>query len=256
MKTVANIRVAVLAAVVFFCFAGMARAQENAAPAASGKAPAAAFERTDPPVVELPAPPSSAPAAPPSAPSTAEAAKIEQVREAMDEAQRAPAATAPQRTPEFSMYRSSVRVFTALLLVLAIIFLLTYILKRTGKQTALLSGPSLATVLGKVYLEPRVRLHFVRTGGKVLVVGVTQNAIASLAEFDAESFAPEPEKARETVSGTVSGFVDQLKASMHRMEPRPAAQRDEQDADVSSLKDDIERLQKYLDDWPGSPKTQ
>ncbi len=224
-----------------------AQAQENSVPQSS----TIGFLQTEPPGVILGLPSKEA-AVPPSA--SPEAEKIEQVRAIMEKPQEpkqpAPVSAASQ---EFSLLRNAVRVFSALLMVLAIILLLTYILKRGGKQSALLAGSALATVLGRVHLEPRVRLHFVRTGGKVIVVGVAQNSIAALAEFEADSFTPESGKDREKTPTDVAGFTEQLKASMKSIQRNPMEKKEE-DSDVSALKRDIDRLQKYLDESSRFPK--
>lgn len=237
---------------VVTCTLCAAHAQESGPPAAPAADSSLGFEQTVPPKVDL-GKPLEKPVVP--APATPELEKIEQVRAEMDRSQRVPETPAAQPPPDFSLYRSAARVFSALLLVLATILLLTYVLKRHGKRSALLSGPTLATILGRVYLEPRVRLHFVRTGGKVIVVGVTQNSIASLAEFDAESFALIREGAHEKGPVDVAGFMEQLKTSMHNIQERPTEPSVE-DAEVSALKRDIERLQKYIDEAPRPPKAE
>ncbi len=234
------------------CMLCAAQAQESAPRAAPATESAPGFEQTVPPKVDLGKLPEK-PVAP--APTTPELEKIEQVRAEMDRSRRGPEAPAAQPAPEFSLYRSAARVFSALLLVLATILLLTYVLKRHGKRSALLSGPTLATILGRVYLEPRVRLHFVRTGGKVIVVGVTQNSISSLAEFDAESFALVREGDHEKGPVDVAGFMEQLKTSMRNIQ-EPPTEPSVEDAEVSALKRDIERLQKYIDEAPRPPKAE
>ena len=160
------------------------------------------------------------------------------------------------------------KAFVALCIVLALILVLTFVVKRLGRHSALFSGPTLGKVLGRVYLAPRVMLYYVQTGGKVLVVGVSQNAMTLLAQFDAAAFeagaalpaagAPNAAGAPPTAGMRVPGpapsmaiegddFLSQLRASLDLMEKVDGA-RDAApaDADVAELRGDIERLHKQL----------
>jgi flagellar biogenesis protein FliO len=131
-----------------------------------------------------------------------------------------------------------------------LILLATYFLKRFGRRSPLLAGSTLAEVLGKVYLAPRVCLHFVRTGGRVLVIGVTQQAIAVVAEFDAEAFerATETNSEKPALEGAES-FLAQLRATMQATtQAEPAAG---EDAEIAALRKDVQRLQQYLEE--GAP---
>ena len=152
------------------------------------------------------------------------------------------------------MFMAGSRTFSALCVVLALILVLVFLAKKYGKNTPLLAGSDLAKVLGKVYLAPRVSLHFVRTGGKVLIVGVTQSAIAGIAEFDAASFDAEtvqgaPEELADEPAGTSldDSFLNQLKANLQGTANTTTALRDE-DTDIAALRQDILRLQQYLED--------
>ena len=216
-------------------------------------APAAdAFEQTEPPqwTVESPV---RAPASDPD--QEAASRKLEQVRAEMDKAANAPplAPVTPESPADRSMFLVGAKTFSSLLVVLALILVLVFLAKKYGKHTPLLAGSDLAKVLGKVYLAPRVSLHFVRTGGKVLVIGVTQNAIAVVGEFDAAAFETEPAEttpegpAAEPDEASPDSFLDQLKASLQGAANTAAPLRDE-DADIASLRQDIQRLQRYLEE--------
>ncbi len=212
--------------------------------------PAAAFEQTKPPEWQAPQPPPSAPATEPSP----EMAKIQQVQAEMDK----PGATAT--TPgtssaagrEPSMVNSTLRATVTLCIVLGIIFALAYLAKRLGKRSPLLAGAQLADVLGKVYLSPKVCLYFVRSAGRVMVVGVTQSAIAPIAEFDATSFdsAAQPVGAApfgaRSESAQADALLSQIKTSFQdilKAETSVGAE----DEDVAALRKDIHRLQQYLE---------
>jgi flagellar biogenesis protein FliO len=170
----------------------------------------------------------------------------------------APQTKSDQRAHPAIVY---IKGLSALCVVLALILILGYVLKRYGKKNALFAAPSLGQPMGNVYLAPRVSVHFLRTGGKVLLIGVTQNAIARLAEFDAETFDHEsfsnvPEK-NAAPARNPADFLSQLKSHIYEIESgekptngnalktKPTAGADD-DADIASLRNDIERLQKYL----------
>jgi flagellar biogenesis protein FliO len=147
-----------------------------------------------------------------------------------------------QVEPRSIAFRDYLRAGSVLCLVLALIVTGGVVLRRFGKHSRLLSGAHLASVLGKVYLTPRTCLYFVRTGGKVLVVGVTQNAISCLAEFDASAF----ESAGVAGKPEGSEFLTQLKTGIRKLVKTEAA--DAEEAEIASLRGDIERLQKFLRD--------
>ena len=216
--------------------------------------PAAAkdgFEQTQPPAVSL----STHPVLDLGKEPDPQMSKIQQVQAEMAKAESAPSA-APESAPpvgEFSMLHSSLRMVYMLCAVLGIILVLAYLAKKVGRRSPLFAGSSLAKVLGKVYLEPRVCLHFVQIGGKVLVLGVTTNAIARIAEFDPAAFeAPQQEEppkdaSPDTAQPPADSFLSQFKASLESMRKTDTALSAE-DADVAALRKDIQRLQKYLED--------
>ena len=66
-------------------------------------------------------------------------------------------------------------------LIIAAILLLYAAARRFGKNSPLLAGASLGKILGRVYLSPKASLHYVETGGRVLLVGVTPTAMSLVA---------------------------------------------------------------------------
>lgn len=174
---------------------------------------------------------------------------------------RTPEAEAPPKQPrQRSFFLHSLKGVAALCFVLAIIFVLAYLAKKMGRHTPLFAGSNLARVLGKVHLAPRVSLHFVRTGGKILVVGVTQNAISIVADFDADSFQYEAreEETPESEQAGTPGFLAHL--GSHTSDTRKQEERAVQgagaqgadaeraEAEIAALRNDIQRLQRYLED--------
>ena len=151
---------------------------------------------------------------------------------------------APPTAPDRDWAYYAVRGIIGLLVACGGVLVLGYLLRRFGGGSPLLAGPHLGQVLGRVHLSPKASLYFVQSGGRVLVIGVTQNSMARIAEFDAEAFegAEEmPVQAPSTDTGGGSGFMAQLRAAKTPpASPRP------QDDDMTALRGDIQRLQQYL----------
>lgn len=139
----------------------------------------------------------------------------------------------------------------ALCIVIALILIVYYGLRRWGKKVPLLAGASLGTVLGRIHLERGTTLHFLRTGGRVLIVGVNGNAVSLVADFDAsafESYGEDREKASEAAAPfNPDSFLAQLQASSQAMGPRMETEETHVDDDeIAALRGDIQRLQRYL----------
>ncbi|MCX5769654.1 MAG: flagellar biosynthetic protein FliO [Candidatus Hydrogenedentes bacterium] len=233
-------------------------------------APLAAFAQ---PAAPLSTPPADTPAQPaptidvaypaqegataPAAPDLVQQ-KIQQVNLALENlANTTPPIAAAQTQPaEWSPLQKTLRALFGLLAALALLFLLGYLAKRYGKNTPLFAGGDLAKLMGKVYLSPRASLHFVRTGGRILVLGVTPNSISAVAEFDSDSFEPisaESSAAKPSspaAPGTPSeteSFLAQFKASLESIAHATPSQNPEQDdTEIAALREDVQRLQRYL----------
>jgi len=181
--------------------------------------------------------------------------KIQQVNQALDQSANPepPVAAAQTEPAEWSPLKNSMRALFGLLAALALLFLLGYLAKRFGKNSPLFAGGDLARVMGKVYLQPRASLHFVRTGGRILVLGVTPNAVSTIAEFDADSFEPisaEAPASKPAGGGSPSeteSFLAQFKASLESIaRATPSANPEHDDAEIAALREDVQRLQRYL----------
>lgn len=226
------------------------------APAVWGQGDARDFGTTAPPKVNVTLDPDSGEAAG-DTPAAAHGGdeKIAEIQQAWDAAGAEAAAESnagdtetDERDGGFSPGAAALRATGALCVVLLLVLLLAYLIKRFGKRTPMLAGQQLGQVLGRVALSPQASLHFIRTNGEVLVVGVTQQSVSLLRTFDAEDFEaaaaplPVPER-REETSGEQS-FLDQLKdvqASMGTASPGV-------DQDLDSLKGDLQRLKQYFQD--------
>lgn len=211
-----------------------------AATQSDGGAPEEAF------VMEAPEADTPAPAQPASAESdidmTAfqEAYDLEVARTQAEET----GAPMPQDAParDTGVAAMALRSAAALLGICGAIILLGWAARRFGGKTPILAGAGIAQVLGRTYLEPKVALHFVRTGGRVLVVGVTPQTIALISEFDAADFEAGPanvELSKPAVRAT--DFLSRLKEQQAANTAAPVA-----DEDLEALRGDIQRLKQFL----------
>jgi len=144
-----------------------------------------------------------------------------------------------------SLWGSLGQGIVSLFVVIALILLCTWAIKRFGARTPLLAGTSLGTVLGKVYLTPKIALHFVKVRNIVLVVGVTPNEVSPIAQLNAALFD-------DVTQGSTSGHgnnrqMDFLSHLTHETGQSTGAQSTEnEDDEITALKGDLARLQKYL----------
>ena len=147
--------------------------------------------------------------------------------------------------------RMMLRGLFALCVVLALILLAYYVARRWGKKVPLLAGASLGTVLGRIHLERGSTLHFVRTGGRVLIVGVNGNAVSLVSDFDAAAFenfeAVSEEEPEAAPPFNPDSFLAQLQASSQAMGHTMEMEQTQVDDDeIAALRGDIQRLQRYL----------
>jgi flagellar biogenesis protein FliO len=148
-----------------------------------------------------------------------------------------------------SPMRSLLIMIAALCVVLALLFGINYALRRWGKGVPILAGPNLGKVLGRVYLDRGLALHFVRIGERVLVVGANGNSISTVGDFSASVF----ERAAGMPSTPANGdapfnpdsFLAELQErtrDLRQVAALPHAEEDE----IAALRGDIQRLQRYL----------
>ncbi len=147
------------------------------------------------------------------------------------------------------------RTVAILFLLCGVLILGSFLIRKFGKRSALLSGQSLATVLGKVHLSPKACLFFVKTGDRILVVGLTQQNMRLITEFSADAF--EAERNTESISdnrdatAASDGFFAQLHATATAPSPLSSgseAGAPSEDDELNALRGDIQRLQQFLQD--------
>lgn len=147
------------------------------------------------------------------------------------------------------------RFVVVLCCVIALILVFYAALKKWWPHSSFLPDPTLAKVMGKVHLERGVTLHFVRSGGKVLVLGVGNDAITLITEYDSSEF----EMARGVETDDDEGdspveperFMEELRASRDVI----AGVEPSEDDEIGALKGDIQRLQQYLRESAGDLET-
>jgi flagellar biogenesis protein FliO len=226
----------------------------NGEPAAYEADPS--FEQVEPPSIPYeeyagPDPVLEGTPRPPGRPATAGEQRIADLDLVLDDAG-GPAAVTDARRSE-SGFRAVAEMLMALCIVLGLIVLSFYLIRRFGNRTPLLAGAGLGQVLGRVYLTPKASLHFVRTGGKVLVIGVTQESVQLVETFEATAFEKltpppregEPGDDAATLSAKGSAFLAQLREQSDRMR-QPVEKDTVDDGDIATLRGDIERLQRML----------
>jgi len=205
--------------------------------------------------VQVPATPAAAKAAPPEDdPVLQELRALYPDAETEGEAENAAAATDAPPVRESLLYQF-LNVFLLLLLLCGLLVLVVYALKRFGAKTPMLAGSNLGTPMGRVHLAPRVALHYVRTGGRVLVIGVTQNDIAPVAEFDEAAFdayltsgdADADTSSFQAVLGKTT-LLDEPEGRPHAGANRGGSA--PEDDELAALRTDLDRLRRYLQESP------
>jgi flagellar biogenesis protein FliO len=148
-----------------------------------------------------------------------------------------------------SPMRSLLIMIAALCVVLALLFGINYALRRWGKGVPILAGPNLGKVLGRLYLDRGVVLHFVRIGERVLVIGANGNAISTVGDFSAAVFERTAATAPESASGGApfnpDSFLAELQERTRDLKQVAALPHAEED-EIAALRGDIQRLQRYL----------
>lgn len=220
------------------------------------------FEETPPPEIEINALPPDA--AEPGVETDPRMAGIA----AEMERQRAQTSDDTGAPPEFTTGRSGWRIMgqatVALCIVLGLILVVYYLLKRISGRTPLLAGVKLGNVMGRVALSPKAYLYFIKTGDRVLVVGWTPTSINRVAEFDAADFdvalkkaVPEPDtQPKPAFSATAPRPDAPFKRALAEETLRTAAQEsipsnedttpDDLVEGMDDLRDEIDRLRAYI----------
>ncbi len=155
----------------------------------------------------------------------------------------AAASTDPPTTVEYLM-----RAFAGLLAICAAIIFLGYGVRKYGKHTPIMAGQHLGRHLGTVHLTPKAALHYVKSGDKVLVIGLTPTAITAIAEFPAAAFdAPREGASTDPVSEKTQAFFKQLREAAKGAKAETPSKPAEDD-DIAALRGDVQRLQRHIEE--------
>jgi len=98
---------------------------------------------------------------------------------------------------------SAWKMFVALLVVLALICVSVFVLKRVMGGGPVFLDQKLGRVIGRIHLSPKAVLYLVKIGGKVLVVGTTPTAISLVAEVTDPEIVSQMEGTRRAEPGSV-----------------------------------------------------
>jgi len=142
-----------------------------------------------------------------------------------------------------SLLMPALQSIVVLLCICGAILALGYLAKRFGSRTPLLAGASLGKPLGRLYLDPKVILHFVETGGRVLVIGVTQGSIALITEFQADQFRAPADMLQPESEDPAANAQDFLTALRQRQSASESGSAPE---DLDSLRGDLQKLKEFL----------
>ena len=99
------------------------------------------------------------------------------------------------------------RTFVALLVVLALICLSVFVLKRLIGGAPVFLDQRLGRVIGRIHLSPKAILYLVKVGDKVLVIGTTPTAISLVAEVTDPEIVSQMEGTRTVESAAVKALT-------------------------------------------------
>ena len=144
------------------------------------------------------------------------------------------------------MGRLLLNVVFSLCVVVGLILLIGVLARKYAGRTPLLMGQQLGRVVGRVGLGPRAAIHYVHTGGRILVIGVTQNSVTPVAEFEEEAFEGILAGDAQPAAGRPApeNFLQALNAATGKSKPEPSAAAS--DDELDQLRSDLQRLRHYL----------
>jgi flagellar biosynthetic protein FliO len=151
-----------------------------------------------------------------------------------------------------SLGKAVTRMISALAIVLALILGLYYFTRKFGSKVPVFAGSQFGKVLGRIHLSKDASLHYVQTGGRVLLVGVTNGGVQLVAEFDSSAFDEIIQGDLDKEDLDPEKFLAHLnqQTSEFNLEKEPNTTED----DISALRSDIRRLQDYLQEEASDPK--
>ena len=124
--------------------------------------------------------------------------------------------TQPTPVPPPSMLSTSIRMILSLLVIIALIYLVVYILKKYSVSTSI-GGPGIIKVISFSYLRSKEALYLVKVGNKLLLLGVTSNSISLITELEEGDFDLEFKESLEKIEGrSIKTVAEELRKTFGR----------------------------------------
>ncbi len=122
----------------------------------------------------------------------------------------------PTPVPPPNLISTSIRMIISLLIVVALIYLVVYILKKYS-YPASVGSSDLIKVISFSYLRGKEMLYLVKVGNKLILLGVTPNNISFITSFKEEDFEIEfKEKLEQIENKSIKTVAEELKRSFGR----------------------------------------
>jgi|GEM_PF-2376863 len=140
----------------------------------------------------------------------------------------------------FNERESVWKMSVALLIVLALICVSVFVLKRMVGGGPVFLDQRLGRVIGRIHLSPKAVLYLVRVGGKVLVVGTAPGAISLVAEISDPDVVAQMEGTRAgELAGVKAPFADRVSRFFSKS------------SETEATGDEEARFEEYLRDIKG-----
>ncbi|MFC1736281.1 flagellar biosynthetic protein FliO [Candidatus Hydrogenedentota bacterium] len=132
----------------------------------------------------------------------------------------------------------------ALIIVLLLITITVYVMKKFHGGAAGIQGDSKSQVLNRIYLSPRASIFVVKVVDRILLLGVTPGSVQLLSEVT------RPEEIARFEAGTSpfgGPLISAIKKSMQRPGTASPSREDALDDQLSKLKGQTERIRKIAE---------
>lgn len=127
------------------------------------------------------------------------------------------------------------KVFGSLVVVVGLMLILLYVIKRSGLGTAMPGSGSAIAVLETRMVAPKKYIAIIQIADKCLALGITEQAISLLTELGPEAQATLAQQARPTKTGTpFAGLLARSMKAWQGVAPGPAAPAKDHDRQESA----------------------
>ncbi len=122
----------------------------------------------------------------------------------------------PTPVPPPNMISTSIRMILSLLIIIALIYLLIYILKKYSYSTNM-GGGGIIKVISFSYIRSKEALYLVKVGNKLLLLGVTSNNISLITELEEGDFDLEfKENVKRMENKNIKTVAEELRKAFGR----------------------------------------